>query len=230
MSAHVLPSQSEPGARGGSGLLARVGWWPGARIADSHGCRRGWGRNLWALGRTRWSAARHFAAIDWSAVRRLVFVCQGNICRSPYAEGRASLAGIGIPAASCGLRVREDAAHPRAIDLARLRGVDLSRHRPRAIGAFSWRSGDLAVAMELPQAKVIFDGMPALGSTVLQTQMSQFHMTLPQTTLLGLWSSPRRPHLQDPYGLSDAYFERCFGIIDDAIERMGACWAKGRRE
>jgi hypothetical protein len=42
-----------------------------------------------------------------------------------------------------------------------------------------------------------------------------------QTTLLGLWSTPPRPHLTDPYGGSVDYFNRCFMIIDSAVVRLG---------
>jgi protein-tyrosine phosphatase len=41
-----------------------------------------------------------------------------------------------------------------------------------------------------------------------------------QVTLLGLWCSTPRPVLADPYGLSDAYFDTCFGCIDEAVETL----------
>ena len=33
-------------------------------------------------------------------------------------------------------------------------------------------------------------------------------------TLLGIWARPNRPHIQDPYGRSDQYFQNCFSVID----------------
>jgi hypothetical protein len=41
-----------------------------------------------------------------------------------------------------------------------------------------------------------------------------------QITLLGLWHSRPRPHIEDPYGLGEDYFETCFDIIDDAIQQV----------
>jgi hypothetical protein len=41
-----------------------------------------------------------------------------------------------------------------------------------------------------------------------------------QATLLGLWATPPRPHLEDPYGLCAAYFDTCFEVIDSAVERI----------
>jgi protein-tyrosine phosphatase len=43
-----------------------------------------------------------------------------------------------------------------------------------------------------------------------------------------LWASPERPHLEDPYGLSDAYFDTCFDVIDSALFRI-ALLAPGAR-
>lgn len=42
----------------------------------------------------------------------------------------------------------------------------------------------------------------------------------PQITLLGLWANRLRPHIEDPYGLSDQYFHTCFTLMDSAIGKM----------
>jgi protein-tyrosine phosphatase len=41
-----------------------------------------------------------------------------------------------------------------------------------------------------------------------------------QISLLGLWCDPPRPHIEDPYGLSEEYFSTCFGFIDEALNRI----------
>ncbi|MGH8192668.1 MAG: low molecular weight protein-tyrosine-phosphatase [Rhodanobacteraceae bacterium] len=67
----------------------------------------------------------------------MVFVCLGNICRSPTAEyvARAEFARLGlrIPAASRGLGDWHvgQGADPRAVAAARVDGYDLSPHRAR---------------------------------------------------------------------------------------------------
>lgn len=43
-----------------------------------------------------------------------------------------------------------------------------------------------------------------------------------EVTLLGLWSTPPRPYIQDPNGLGDEYFATCFDCIDSAIERLAS--------
>ncbi|WHZ17997.1 MAG: Low molecular weight protein tyrosine phosphatase [Rhodanobacteraceae bacterium] len=67
----------------------------------------------------------------------ILFVCLGNICRSPTAEyvARAEFGklGIGLPVASRGLGNWHvgQGADPRAVAVARMHGYDLSPHRAR---------------------------------------------------------------------------------------------------
>jgi protein-tyrosine phosphatase len=146
--------------------------------------------------------------IDWKRVDRLVFVCAGNICRSAYADRKA--ASLGLPTASYGLATSTGSpANEVATRVAARRGIDLSCHSATDVTDFAGQPGDLLLAME-----------PRQGTTMLaRTDI------VGQLTLLGLWASPRRPHIHDPFSLDEAYFETCFDIIDSAIdgisERLG---------
>jgi len=71
----------------------------------------------------------------WSEARSLMFVCLGNVCRSPFAEG---LALRDLPAG----RTASSAGHypgagrrspPEAVAVARGFGVDLRPHRSRVL-------------------------------------------------------------------------------------------------
>jgi Low molecular weight phosphotyrosine protein phosphatase len=76
----------------------------------------------WPLGWLRVDAERH-----WRNCERVVFVCTGNICRSPYAEAAARAHGIN--AVSCGTHTRTGLpADPVAIREAALRGRDMTAH------------------------------------------------------------------------------------------------------
>jgi protein-tyrosine phosphatase len=168
------------------------------------GRRRGWAlHHLWSLARYL-GLFRRMERIDWVRVNRLVFICRGNICRSAYAEQRAR--AVGFPAASFGLQARQGRkADPTAIEIARRRGVDLRGHRARSWTGFFPQIGDLLVAME-PRQLLPLMKMARIPDT--------------QVTLLGLWSSPARPYLQDPYGLGTDYFHTCFGSIDSAMKNI----------
>jgi protein-tyrosine phosphatase len=173
-------------------------------FAARFGGKRAWLRHGLARVADTLGAFQRFRAIDWGLVSRLVFVCHGNICRSPYAEARART--LGLNAASFGLAVSASApADPSAVRVARNRGIDLTAHVTRSEREVSIVPGDLLVAMESRQAWRLLDRLERSG---------------PQITLLGLWNPAVRPHVQDPYGLGDDYFETCFGTIDGAISAV----------
>lgn len=143
-----------------------------------------------------------YARIDPARVTRVVFVCKGNICRSAYAQAVAL--SLGLNAASFGLDTPGDErADPIAARNGKLRGIDLSVHITRTARTFQILPTDLLIAMEPSQAAVL-------------TQLAGGA----QVTLLGLWSRPRRPYIQDPYGRSDEYFQRCFALIDSGIRDL----------
>ena len=145
-----------------------------------------------------------YRTVDWSQVERLVFVCKGNICRSAYAEARASSACF--PAVSFGIEAHPDAsADASAITYAAARNVFLSAHRTTSLEAFAHQPGDLLVCMEPPQAKIV---------------VKFFADSTPQVTLLGLWAQPARPWLSDPYGSGDGYWCTCLDTIDSGINQM----------
>jgi len=164
------------------------GTWRGAlRLALAHG--------EVALGR---------AAIlppDPQSVRRLVFVCHGNICRSAYAHVLAREAGMNV--ASFGLSTGSGKpAWPAAQTIAEQRGVDLSRHRSARIEDFISQPGDYLLGMEVRHLRRLAAD-PRLAR-------------LPRG-LLGSYAAPSFPHLHDPYKLSDAYMVRCLTRIEQAV-------------
>ena len=69
---------------------------------------------------------------------KVLFVCAGNICRSPFAEGLArQLAaerGLDVEFASAGeIALDGDRCPPDAVAVAKEYGVDLSSHRARRL-------------------------------------------------------------------------------------------------
>lgn len=147
---------------------------------------------------------RHFTRPDLTCVKRLVFVCQGNICRSAYADYRAR--DINIASASLGLAASTGTpAFELTTTTANLRGIDVSDHRATDIDDFVFEPGDLLLAMEIRQARK------------LRQVLSRDDI---QIGLLGLWAKPLRPHIHDPYELSPAYFFECFKVIDSAVQRL----------
>lgn len=92
-------------------------------------------------------------------VRRVLFVCFGNICRSPYAEFRlrAHLDDAGLDGnvdiRSVGFISPGRGSPPEALRAAAERGLDLSDHRSAVLTAELLRDADLILAMTSAQQR-----------------------------------------------------------------------------
>lgn len=86
----------------------------------------------------------------------ILFVCMGNICRSPTAEGffrhhlRGSALQQQVSADSAGTHGYHigDTPDPRAIEAAQEYGVDISHLRARKVTPADFRAHDMIVAMD----------------------------------------------------------------------------------
>ena len=156
---------------------------------------------LWLLGPYR----RH-RKIDPGRVKRLVFVCQGNICRSPFGHHLAQMRIDHLPVCSMGLGTTTGMpADETANEVARNFGVDLSGHKTTAFADFKIEPGDLYLVMEdrhLRQLKPLIAGQDV------------------QVALLGLWCPRPLALLYDPHRMTRDYFKTCFGRIALAVTAL----------
>lgn len=146
-----------------------------------------------------------FTRIEPQNVHRLVFVCLGNINRSAFADAVAQK--LGATSASIGLSTSTGApAFHKAIGIAPRFGISLDQHQATDISDYTYREGDLLLAMEIRHARALLArGIPR-GRVVL----------------LGHWGAPRRIHLHDPHVLSERFFETCFALVHSAVNRLVA--------
>ena len=82
--------------------------------------------------------------------KRLLFVCYGNICRSPMAEGIARKRfGAAVEVASAGIAATGGPASEEAVLVMKLvYGIDISGHVARPVGLFDLGSFDAIIAMD----------------------------------------------------------------------------------
>lgn len=106
-------------------------------------------------------------------MHRAVFVCSGNICRSPMAEGifRAELArrgesGVAISMGTLGIQGRPASAH--AVQVMEEIGIDVSPHRSQGVSLGLLRHATEIFAMERAHRDVLHQMDPALGARVVQ--------------------------------------------------------------
>jgi len=142
--------------------------------------------------------------IEPERIMRLVFVCRGNVCRSPYAEAAAK--SLGLSAISCGVDVKRSApAETMAVSAAMLRSKDLSLHMSRSIFDVPLDRSDCLVAMDPTHLPIAWNVAARSGC---------------QITLLGLWRGSSVIEIADPYGMPENIFSHCFNDIDECLENL----------
>lgn len=185
------------------------------QLARRYGSKRGWlnyHKAQFAGWTGRW---RPYQSIDWKRVNRLVFICMGNICRSPLAESVARKEGYN--AVSMGLNCTPDRpADPRAISFAERHGYELHSHRTSLLGEAECQEGDLLVGME-----------PRHLSTIQQNNL----VGVAQTTLLGLWHDEcPTAYIHDPYSTNEEFFQQCEQFVVDSTLKLVKSALHAQRE
>ena len=151
-------------------------------------------------------------------VRRMLFVCLGNICRSPLVEvvarKRLVEAGLDVVVASCGTGGWHagEGADPRMIAAARAAGHDLSRHRARQLHGRDFEDYDLLLAMDRDNLREL----RKLGATSVQAE---------QAALFLEWTgSAPPPEFPDPWHGDAAGFAAAVALAERGVaglvERM----------
>lgn len=143
----------------------------------------------------------------------LLFVCKGNICRSPfaaeYAARRLHERGVvGVKCRSAGYAPSQaSASPPHAIAAARRYGVDLSAHRPCDVAA-----GDATVVvMEAAHLDILAArGVPA-----------DRLLLLPRFAPARVGGTGYRyDNIDDPFGRPLFAFERCYAHTAAAVDAL----------
>lgn len=146
---------------------------------------------------------------------RVLFVCTGNICRSPTAEGvlrimaeREGLAGR-VEIDSCGTHDYHlgDPPDPRACAHARKRGYDIAALRARKLDRSDFERFDLLVALDRGHERIL----GRLAPPAAKHKVRLFMGFAPE---LGLDDVP------DPYYGGAAAFEHALDLIERAAERL----------
>ena len=145
---------------------------------------------------------------------RILFVCMGNICRSPTAEGvfrvRAEAAGLKdleIDSAGTGSWHIGKAPDVRARHAAAKRRYELGALRGRQVSAADFRIFDLILAMDLDNLAELKKLRPRGGNARLQ-------LFLEYAPEIGTREVP------DPYVGEDDGFERVLDMIEIACDGL----------
>lgn len=130
----------------------------------------------------------------------VLMVCEGNICRSPVACAFLERALPLVPVRSAGTRALVGRhADPLAIELARERGLDISRHIAEAISDEHVRAADVVLTMTALQRAQILSHFPSARGKVYR---------------LG---EHEQLDIVDPYQRHRVVFELAFAQIEQCI-------------
>lgn len=89
-------------------------------------------------------------------MNNILFVCIGNICRSPMAEGFLKHALPDKAVLSAGINALDGApADPLSVQLMRERGIDIGTHRARSLAAWMVSDADIILTMDGVQKRFI---------------------------------------------------------------------------
>lgn len=141
---------------------------------------------------------------------RVTFLCTGNVCRSPYAEGSLCHATSGeawqerIQVRSAGLLNLGGAhAHEHMIQIAQQRGFDLTEHRSQIITAEILRQSDLILGMDREHVRTLREIGPHAARVFLLGSYPEAHLD--------------GPEVPDPIGRDHAEFVNVADQIDGLI-------------
>lgn len=156
---------------------------------------------------------------------RVLFVCMGNICRSPSAEGvfRALVEGRGIADRfeidSCGTLDYHtgDAPDPRAQKTAKGRGIDISGLRGRQYRMSDFAEFDYILAMDHDNLSVLKRACPAEH----RHKLHLFCEYIPGRS---------NEEVPDPYYGGDSGFEQVYDLIEEASDAFLAAIHDGAPE
>lgn len=147
-------------------------------------------------------------------MRRILFVCTGNLCRSPLAEGllARALEERGLSKAfqldSAGTHARVGAPpDPLAIAVASDYGADISSQRARLVTADDFRDFDQIVALDLAHLDYLRFMQPASPTARLRL-------------LLAGMAGSGDAEVPDPYGGDRRDFEYAARLIDAGVRRL----------
>ncbi len=147
-----------------------------------------------------------------TGARSVLFVCRGNICRSPFAEAYAArIFPPSVRVRSAGTRARPGTSSPpEAVAAASAFGVDLRPHRAVRL------SPEL-----LEQADVVF----VFDPTDLDRIRREHPRYARKAFLLGVVLEDGNVIIPDPYGHADR-FSATYARIARAVDRVGR-WVAG---
>jgi protein-tyrosine phosphatase len=145
-------------------------------------------------------------------IRSVLFVCKGNICRSPFGAARMrqllkQMDISGVVCDSAGLDTTQAARPPKEACAAAARfGLSLDGHRPLQVTPEVLAQYDLIVVMESAHRRALTQKYADIGNRILLLPLLNRQA-----------AGYARYNIADPYGQPIATFQSCYSRMDEAL-------------
>ena len=156
-------------------------------------------------------------------IRNILFVCAGNICRSPMAEWqlKALLWEKPIPGMQVGsaglIALPGNPASLNAVRVARENSISLAEHTARPITTELIDNADMILVMESHQGhELIADHPQAAEKILLLRHFARY--------------GSRERGISDPYGGNLEAYRFCFEDIKECVESLHEWLLEARKE
>jgi protein-tyrosine phosphatase len=146
-------------------------------------------------------------------IRNILFVCAGNICRSPMAEWQLKALLRENPIAdmqvgSAGLiALPDNSASYNAVRVAKENSISLEEHRARLITTELIDNADLVLVMESHQGHELIANHPQASEKILLLRHFARY-------------GSRERGISDPYGRNLEAYRFCFEDIKECVESL----------
>jgi protein-tyrosine-phosphatase len=143
----------------------------------------------------------------------ILFVCQGNTCRSPMAAALlnevALRRAVRLNALSAGLEVFDRAASPKAVQVMKERNIDISFHQPQTVSDEHVQWADLILTM---------------GDSHLGKLRREYPAARGKSDALARYVGDPDGDVQDPYGASQEDYratrDRLEGLVVRVLDKV----------
>lgn len=139
---------------------------------------------------------------------KIVFVCTGNTCRSPMAEGIAEKIsaerGYGLEIISRATKIDPDevVANPNAVLVMANRGIDISAHQSKMMAAEDAKDASLILTMTEGHKENVLKLFPAAA---------------PYTFTLIEYVTGKPGNISDPWGKELAEYEKTASQLEELV-------------
>ena len=153
---------------------------------------------LWLAVKNRLYKAAGGSIIDVKNTKALLFICMGNTCRSPMAEGIFAQVNKNVIVSSAGLSAGGEGANEKAILAAKKLGADISSHKSKTVRLEMLKAADVVVTM---------------------TESIKAVLPFPEKTVTLYELAGESGDIADPYGQSQEVYDTCAREIKRLAEK-----------